>query len=95
MKVVYNFCIEDESILESIGLTEEEVRKNLHLSYSTIFIDFEDKKILGYFSEDDGKWRNAYFNPIFKNLGIDIQVIDIFDFSESQKEILKNILKEV
>lgn len=92
MKTIYNFWIEDAELLEEIGLTPEETSKIEYLSYSTVFVDIDGKKLLGSFSENDGEWRDEYFNPIFKNLGIEIKSIDISEFSNEQTIVLKEIL---
>lgn len=88
MKNVINLFIED-STLEEMGLNPE---KYEHLSYSTVFVDFEDETFLGSVHENDGDWRDEYFNPIFEGLGIKIKAKNYSNLSDVEKESLKKML---
>ena len=39
-------------------------------TYSTVFVS--DEEVIGSVHENDGDWRNEYFDPIFRKLGIKI-----------------------
>lgn len=88
MKNIVNLFIED-STLEMMGLDLEEYE---HLSFSTVFVDFENELFLGSVHENDGEWRDEYFNPIFESLDIKIRPKNYLDLSDEEKESLKKML---
>lgn len=88
MKNIVNLFIE-ESTLEMIGLNPDE---HNDLMYCTVFVDFDNEKFLGSFHENDGEWRDEYFNPIFENLDIKITSKRCSEFSDVEKESLKKML---
>lgn len=90
MRTIYNMFIED-NILEKMNLDLDEYE---HLNYSTIFVDLNEGEFLGSVHENDGEWRDEYFNPIFEDLGIKIKPKNYSDLSDEEKVKLKEVLSD-
>lgn len=88
MRNIYNLFIEDNT-LEKMDLDPNNYE---HLVFSTIFVDLENGEFLGSFHENDGEWRDEYFNPIFEGLGIKIKAKNYSQLSDEEKTKLKELI---
>lgn len=86
---IQNAMIE-ESVLTEFGFDLEEYE---HLVYSNVFVNMDTGEFLGSVHENDGEWRDEYFNPIFEGLGIKIKPVNILDLPKEQQEIWKKALE--
>lgn len=81
----------EESDFEALGLNPEDFES---YEYCDAFVNMDTGEFLGDFHENDGNWRDEYFNHIFKALGIKIKCVNISQLSDDEKEIWKKALEK-